>query len=75
MINHLVTLIPCAVAWPETVPGKWDLVAMLMKTDQKLKGTLLPCLQPGDKMALAKVQAEKLHGGSDTINNALETWL
>ena len=72
MINHLVLLIPCAEAWPEGVPGKWELIAMLIKADQKLEGALLPG-EKDQKIALAKVESVTLHGGSDTINNALGT--
>ena len=57
------------MTWAEHVPGKWDLVAMLMKADQKLHGALMP-VKNDLKMALAQKQARLRLGGPDTIMNA-----
>jgi hypothetical protein len=57
------------VTWAQHVPGKWDLVAMLMKADQKLHGAFLP-VKSDVKMALAVKQSRLRLGGPDTIMNA-----
>ena len=52
------------MTWAQHVPGKWDLIAMLMRADQKLEGALLP--GPADvKMELATKLARLRLGGPE----------